>query len=70
MTLRDKVVYAIIAAVIAAGMVVTVNHSIDSQTDVLREIRNSTRAEVCVLAIAPDERTSELVSACLKENGL
>lgn len=63
-------IYVVLAALVAWGLLLGVNASIDSQTEVLREIRNSTRAQVCVLAISPEERTPDVVAKCLRTNGL
>ncbi len=69
-TFKDRVVYFILAVIIVGGLFFGVNDSISTQNEVLENIRDAARAQVCVLAIPPDDRTPALVNTCLKTHGL
>ncbi len=69
-TIKDRVVYFALAVIIVGGLFFGVNDSISTQNEVLENIRDAARAQVCVLAIPPDDRTPTVVSACLRTYGL
>lgn len=78
-TLRDKVVYTALAALIAAGLLVGVNTTINTQTDVLRELQRlgtqqlaQSRASDCTVALPllAGGRDHADVNACYADQGL
>lgn len=73
-TIRDKVTYGFLAVIIAAGMFLGVNSSIEAQTDVFKVQVSTSRALACTLSLGQTEpdggRNPEAVAQCWTQEGL
>jgi hypothetical protein len=66
----DYIFSLFLAAAIVITLVAIGNVQANQYRSVVTELRNNSRALVCILRIVPAERTTPLVNDCLLKNGV